>query len=148
MDTDTSGMDTSASDVGGGQRNKRKGRGHRARQDGNDSEIGRGGQFDTVGSDKSGPVKSVEGWIVFVSNVHEEAQEEDIVDKFGEFGDVKNIHVNLDRRTGFVKGYVLVEYKEKSEAEAAIAEMDGADLLGQTLACDWAFREGKGGKKR
>ena len=43
---------------------------------------------------------------------------------------------------------VLVEYKEKSEAEAAIAEMDGADLLGQTLACDWAFREGKGGKKR
>lgn len=30
-----------------------------------------------------------------------------MVDRFGEFGDVKNVQMNLDRRTGFVKARSL-----------------------------------------
>ena len=64
------------------------------------------------------------------TGVHEEAQEDDVADKFADFGDVKNIQVNLDRRSGFVKGYALIEYKRFEQAKDAIESMDGKNLLG------------------
>mmetsp|Transcript_48372 Transcript_48372/g.109901 ORF Transcript_48372/g.109901 Transcript_48372/m.109901 type:complete len:153 (+) Transcript_48372:49-507(+) len=117
---------------------KSKGRGHNASM-GVEDQGGRGGVFESVDGSEAGPIKSVEGWILFVRGVHEEAQEDDILDKFSEFGDVRNINVNLDRHTGFVKGYALVEFNEYDEAAEALEKMNGADILGQTISVDWAF---------
>ena len=88
---------------------------------------------------RTGPLRSVEGWVVFVTGVHEEAQEDDLLDAFSEHGKVKKVCINVDRQTGMAKGYALVEYDEQSEAQDAINTLHGTDVLGKAIGVHWAF---------
>lgn len=125
---------------GGGRRMRGRG-GDTLAADSREQYRGQGGVFDSVPVDAEGSsaARSIEGWIVFVKNVHPEAAEEDVIDLFSEYGEVQNFRMSLDRRTCFVKGYALVEYNSKAEAKAAIEQMDGAEFMEKKLHADWAF---------
>ena len=89
-----------------------------------------------------GPIlKSVEGYVLIVTGLPEELQEEDLQDKFAEHGEIKNCVLNLDRRTGYVKGYALLEYASVDEAKRTIDEFHNSEYLGKTITVDWAFKK-------
>ena len=111
-----------------------------------------GGGFDTMEDRadvyKDGePQRSVEGWIVFITGIVEEAQEDDIREKFEDFGEIKNLKMCIDCRTGFVKGYVLLEYNTFKEADSAIKGLNDTEICGQKIGVDWAFVKDSSSKK-
>ncbi|EEE60154.1 hypothetical protein OsJ_13057 [Oryza sativa Japonica Group] len=119
-------------------------------------------RFDSLadaGNPGHGPKRSIEGWILLVSGVKEDAEEDDLYNTFSDFGHVKDLHLNLERRTGYAKllavrashiqlinlkgmGYALVEYESFEEAQTAIKAMNGTQLLTRTVYVDWAFSRG------
>ncbi len=78
---------------------------------------------------------------MFISGIHEEAQEDQIYDLFSEFGLVKNLHANLDRKSGYLKGYALVEFAELSEAQKAVNELNGSSFMGRVISVNFAFKK-------
>lgn len=83
---------------------------------------------------------AIEGWIIIITGLHEETQEDDLYDKFSKYGQIKNLHLNLDRKTGYVKGYALIEFEKYEIAEAAIRGMNDAEIYDKAIKVDWAFK--------
>ena len=85
---------------------------------------------------------------IYVGNLADEVNEQDLCDVFGAFGQVESVNILKDRFSGKSKGFGFLKMPSKDEAQAAIKEANGTDLKGTAIKVDEAHPRPIGGARR
>jgi cold-inducible RNA-binding protein len=93
---------------------------------------------------------------IFVGNLNFGATEAAVRSLFEQYGSVERVNIITDRDTGQPRGFGFVEMSANSEADRAIAELNGRELDGRALNVNEArpktersgFGGGGGGRGR
>lgn len=85
---------------------------------------------------------------LYVGNLGYEVTDSDLQQLFAGHGTVDSASVISDRSTGQSKGFGFVEMSSNTEAEAAIAALDGKDLGGRAIKVNEAKPRPAGGGGR
>ena len=92
---------------------------------------------------------------IYVSNISDQATEEDIRRAFENFGKVDSVSVVRDESTGEPTDCALIEMPSDQEASAAISSLSVAKLKGRTIQVNEARtgpkdrrKPGRGGGRR
>jgi RNA recognition motif-containing protein len=70
---------------------------------------------------------------IYVGNLSRGVTSDDLRESFEAFGQVESAHVVQDRFTGESRGFGFVEMPSKKEAQEAIDNLNGKELMGQEL---------------
>ena len=70
---------------------------------------------------------------IYVGNLSYGMSEDELRDAFGAFGEVASVKILMDRETGRSRGFGFVEMPNKTEADAAITQLNGKELSGRAL---------------
>ncbi len=83
---------------------------------------------------------------LYVGNLSYDMTDQGLQTLFSQFGNVASAQVIMDRDAGRSKGFGFVEMSSATEADAAIAALDGKDNGGRNLKVNEAKpREDRGG---
>lgn len=83
---------------------------------------------------------------IYVGNLSFDETEETLEAEFATHGEVTSARIITDRFSGRSRGFGFVEMPNQSEAEAAIAALNGRELSGRALTVNEARpREDRGG---
>ncbi|XP_001659686.2 nucleolysin TIA-1 isoform X2 [Aedes aegypti] len=82
-----------------------------------------------------------EHYHIFVGDLSPEIETQTLKDAFAPFGDISDCRVVRDPQTLKSKGYGFVSFVKKSEAENAIAAMNGQWLGSRSIRTNWATRK-------
>ncbi len=75
---------------------------------------------------------------IYVGNLSYEVTEEELQQEFMAYGEVTSVSILTDKISGRPKGFGFVEMASKSEAEAAIADLNGKTLKERTIVVNEA----------
>jgi RNA recognition motif-containing protein len=75
---------------------------------------------------------------IYVGGLSREATQEDVQAAFEAFGNVSSVRIIKDQMSGQSKGFGFVEMDSNTEAQAAIAGMNGKEFKGKTLTVNEA----------
>ncbi len=82
---------------------------------------------------------------IYVGNLSFRTTQEELQSLFSEYGNVERVNVVTDRDTGQPRGFAFVEMTERSQAEAAISQLNGAEVNGRALKVNEAQPKPAGG---
>ncbi len=94
---------------------------------------------------------------LYVGNLSFESTENDLQDLFEQHGAVNEVHLMMDKMTGKSRGFAFVTMNDDTQANAAMAALNGKELNGRALNVNQArpreerprpYGGGGGGGKR
>jgi RNA recognition motif-containing protein len=85
---------------------------------------------------------------LYVGNLNFEANEAQVRELFGTFGEVQDVKIVMDRFTGRSRGFAFVRFDTAESAGKAKEALNGQPFQGKTLVIDWARTEQQGGAPR
>ncbi|MFI0402462.1 MAG: RNA recognition motif domain-containing protein [Cyanobium sp.] len=83
---------------------------------------------------------------IYVGNLSFDAEREDLVDLFGQYGQVRQCSLPLDRETGRKRGFAFVELADADSEQRAIDDLQDVEWMGRMIRVNKATpREGGAG---
>lgn len=83
-----------------------------------------------------------------VTNLSEDARDDDLWDLFGRFGKINRIYVGKDQETGLCKGFGFVSFESRTDAETAMKKVHGLPYDHLILQVQWSVPKGEQADKR
>lgn len=75
---------------------------------------------------------------IYVGNLAYRLSENELEEIFREYGEVASVKIIVDKFTGKSKGYGFIEMPNDEEGQAAIDELDGAEVGGRNIKVNTA----------
>ena len=82
---------------------------------------------------------------IYVGNLSFDATEDELRELFAAFGQVASVSLIKDKFTGRPRGFGFVEMSNDSEAQKAIAGLNGKDFKGRSMTINQARPREEGG---